>query len=710
MSVSFLAAGAGAAVAAVITGILVWRCARLPRMDQAAWACAALGLTAALAAQALGYHQGFNPVTFRAIQVGARLVAPMALIWGLAELTAKSFVVRFAARLGIAALTVIAGVILVADPLSGVTFTTAWPASDTHYQFIPHVVLLALAAATAVPALIALIVAAVRARREPGWRDAFLPVASAAVAALLTEGLQVKLPVKSGYAAICVAAAALTWLAGERSRRLQLPALHEMRAPDDDTGWGEAYTDGKGYSPYRPDTGGFGRVGSDTDFGSLYRPDTGESRPVSGDTDSGGLHRPDTGDYGPGTGDYRRDTGDFEEVGSDTGYGFYRTDTDLRPVVNGGPNLPRNEPVPGIIETGDILPVAFDVFTPAARKPDSREEETERLYGQIAIYTLIDGQAEEFDRLAQDVVEKVKALEPDTLAYIVHGVPSAPLQRILYEVYRDEAAFAEHGHQPYIQEFEEERKPYILATNVIELGVRQAKLSPLGNQPGVQGRPAPPDLQRRPAPPDLQRRPAQPDPQHRPPQPDPQHRPPQPDQQRRASQQDRPSPQGPADQERRPSPKGPADQERRPSPKGPADQERRPSPKGPADQERRPNPKGPADPQRRPSPKGPADPQRRPNPKGPLDPQRRPSQQGQPRPPDLSGPQSRPGPQDRPGPQGRPSPPVQPDQHVRSGLYGRPRPPAQPGAQDPSDPQDQPGHPWEPPDDEPVRRRSNGAR
>jgi quinol monooxygenase YgiN len=662
MSVSFLAAGAGSAIAAVITGILVWRFARLPRLDQAAWACAALGLTVALAAQALGYHQGFNPATFRAIQVGARLVAPMALIWGLAELTAKSFVVRFVARLGVAALTVIAGVILVADPLSGVTFTTAWPTSETHYQFIPHVVLLALAAATAVPALIALIVAAVRARREPGWRDAFLPVASAAVAALLTEGLQVKLPVKSGYAAICVAAAVLTWLAGERSRRLQLPALHQVRAGGDDTGWGEAYTDGKGYGPYRPDTGGFGRIGSDTDFGGLYRPDTGESLPVSGDTDFGGLYRPDTGGHRPDTGDYRRDTGDFEEVGSDTGYGFYRTDTDLRPVVNGGPDLPRNEPVPGIIETGDILPVAFDVFTPAARKPDDREEETARLYGQIAIYTLIDGQAEEFDRLAQDVVEKVKALEPDTLAYIVHGVPSAPLQRILYEVYRDEAAFAEHGHQPYIQEFEEERKPYILATNVIELGVRQAKLSPLGNQPrrpgqppqrarpGPQGRPGEPP---RPGPPDPQRRPAQPDQQHRPTQPDPQRRP---------DTQDRPGPSGPADQ------------------------------------------------QRRPSPQGPADPQRQPNPKGPLDPQRRPSQQGQPRPQDRSGPQSRPGPQDRPGPQSRPSPQVQPDQHVRSGLYGRPRPPVPPGAQDPPGPQDRPGRPWEPPDDEPVRRRNNGAR
>jgi quinol monooxygenase YgiN len=217
-------------------------------------------------------------------------------------------------------------------------------------------------------------------------------------------------------------------------------------------------------------------VGSDTDFGGLYRPeDTGAVREVSSDSA-------------------------FRDIGSDTGYGFYRTDTDLRPVVTNGADGPHNEPVPGIIETGDILPVSFDVFTPAAHRPDGpADEETARLYGQIAIYTLIDGQADEFDQLAQAVVEKVKALEPDTLAYIVHGVPSAPMQRILYEVYRDEAAFTEHGHQPYIQDFEEDRKPYVLATNVIELGVRQAKLSPLGGQPG--STPAPPAGAARPGPP-----------------------------------------------------------------------------------------------------------------------------------------------------------------------------------------------------------------
>ena len=564
MSASFLAAGAATIVAAVVTGILVWRFARLPRLDQAAWACAAAGLTVALAAQALGYRQGFNAAAFRAIQVGARLAAPMALVWGLVELTGKSFGVRFVARLGLAALTAIAGVILASDPLSGVTFTTTWPTSAAHYQFIPNVILVAIAAATVLPVLIALAVAGVRARREAGWKDVFPAVAAAGLAALLTLALQLKLPVNAGYAAICLIAVVLTWFAGWRSGRVQLTVLHEAEPvevdDDDDTGWGARYTDDTLSRRFRADTGGYRRVGTDSDFSGLYRPDTGGSRRAGGERDASGR-------YGP-------DSGAFEEVDSDTGYGFYRTDTDLRPVVNGGPELPLGEPVPGLIETGDILPVAFDVFKPAARGSDPQQEETARLYGQIAIYTLIDGQAEEFDRLAQAVVERVKALEPDTLAYIVHGVPSAPLQRILYEVYRDEAAFEEHGRQPYIQDFEEERKPYVLATNVIELGVRQAKLSPLG---GPAGSPAPPS----------QPRPSQRPPAHR----------------SQLSQPSQPSRSGPPPPPSR-RPPGPAAPGSRTGPSGAArpDPYDRPAPHGRSAPDSQPGPHG----QPRPSPAPPA--------------------------------------------------------------------------------------------------------
>jgi quinol monooxygenase YgiN len=601
MSVSFLAAAGAAAVAAVITAILVGRFARLPRPDQAAWACAAAGLTVALGAQALGYHQGFNAAAFRAVEVGARLAAPMALVWGLAELTGKSFGVRFGSRLALGALTAIGAVVLASDPLSGVTFTVDWPTAAEHYQFIPNVVLVMIAAATVIPALIALVVAGVRARREPGWREVFPAVAAAAAAALLTLALQLKLPANSGYAAVCLAAAVLTWFAGHRSRRVQLAELHEIAPADDDTGWGEAYTD-TGHGPYRPDTG---RVGSDTDFGGLYRPDTGGFGRVGTDTDFGGLYRPDTG----GIREVSSDSA-FRDIGSDTGYGFYRTDSDLRPVVsNGADHPPHSEEVPGIIETGDILPVSFDVFTPAAGRPDGQAtEETERLYGQIAIYTLIDGQAEEFDQLAQAVVEKVKALEPGTLAFIVHGVPSAPLQRILYEVYRDETAFEEHGQQPYIQDFEEERKPYVLATNVIELGVRQAKLSPLGGPAG--GRAGPPAGPSRPGPPAWRGGPG--------PQAQPGGTPPR----------GRPGPQGRAGPPGEPVPPG---RSRPPVPPGDPRTRSRPGPPGDGRSRGRPGPPGDPAPRGRPGP---------------------------PVPPGVTAPRGRPGPHDQPGPRdGQPARP-----------------------------------------------------
>jgi quinol monooxygenase YgiN len=475
----------------------------------------------------------------------------------------------------------------------------------------------------------------------------FPPVAAAAAAALLTLALQLKLPVNSGYAAVCLAAAVLTWFAGHRSRRVQLADLHEAAPAGDDTGWGEAYTDtgtGTGYGLYRPDTG---RVGSDTDFGGLYRPDTGGSGRVSSDTDFGGLYRPDTG----GIREVSSDSA-FRDIGSDTGYGFYRTDSDLRPVVsNGADRPPHSEPVPGIIETGDILPVSFDVFTPAARRADGQAtEETERLYGQIAIYTLIDGQAEEFDQLAQAVVEKVKALEPGTLAFIVHGVPSAPLQRILYEVYRDETAFEEHGQQPYIQDFEEERKPYVLATNVIELGVRQAKLSPLGGPAG--GPAGPPAGPSRPGPPAWRGRPG--------PQAQPGGTPPR----------GRPGPQGRAGPPGEPVPPG---RSRPPVPPGDPGSRSRPGPPGDGRSRGRPGPPGDPSPRGRPGPPG------------------DPAPRGRPGPPGDPSPRGRPGPPDESAPRGRPGPPVPPGVTAPRGRPG---------------PYDQPG----PRDGQPARPRSNGSR
>jgi quinol monooxygenase YgiN len=97
----------------------------------------------------------------------------------------------------------------------------------------------------------------------------------------------------------------------------------------------------------------------------------------------------------------------------------------------------------------------------------------------IAIYTLLDDKVADFDRIAEEAAEQVRANEPDTLVYVIHTVPKAPMQRIFYEVYRDRDAFERHEQQPYIKRFVTARRPYVLATNVIELRLKYAKVSPL---------------------------------------------------------------------------------------------------------------------------------------------------------------------------------------------------------------------------------------
>jgi quinol monooxygenase YgiN len=457
---------------------------------------AVAGLIVALAAQAYGYARGFDHTTFRAIQLGAQLIAPLALAWALAELTGKSMGARFASRLALGAVTVIGAVVLATDPLNSASFSKTWPAASVHYQLIPNGVLKFVAVVTAIVALIAVIVTAVRARQRAGWRTLLLAVAAIAVAILLTDLLRVKLPADSAYVLLCVTAAGLAWFAGARASVVRLESLRSGGyAWDEDTGSFIRYHDeDPGDFGYADDTGGYGRLRGEPDGRDWYGDDTGGFRRDVTDTDLRGWFRP-----GGEEGSVLRDAG-ARPPAADSGYGSYGItgpatgDVADQPPgrVPSGQVGPGPEPagrdahdeVPngqngavngGFVETGDVLP-ALGEYHPL---PDSLAgEDTSRLYGQIAIYTLLDETADEFERLASEVVEQVKVREPDTLVYVMHGVPAAPMQRILYAVYRDEAAFDRHERQPYIRQFEEEREPYVLATNVIELGVRHAKFIP----------------------------------------------------------------------------------------------------------------------------------------------------------------------------------------------------------------------------------------
>ncbi|MGD0242705.1 MAG: antibiotic biosynthesis monooxygenase [Streptosporangiaceae bacterium] len=125
-----------------------------------------------------------------------------------------------------------------------------------------------------------------------------------------------------------------------------------------------------------------------------------------------------------------------------------------------------------------------------------------RPYGRIQIFTVLDDRVADFDRLAEETAEQVSTGEPDTLVYVIHLVPNAPMQRIFYEIYRDRAAFDSHESQPYMQRFAAERRSLVLATNVIELRLKYAKVAPLLNPQSAMpaGAQPPPPLSPQPQP------------------------------------------------------------------------------------------------------------------------------------------------------------------------------------------------------------------
>ena len=529
MSISFAAALAGTVLAAVGTGLAIRLCLRKPRADMVAWVIALAGLTVGLAAQAAGYRRGFVPTTFRVTQLGAALVAPLALAWGLAELAAKGLVARFAARLCLAGLFVVAGVILATDVLSSQPFTQEWPAARDHFEFLPLGLLGLVAVVVVLTVVVALITTGLRSRHDPAWREPLAAVGLAALAALATQGLQAQLPVNVAFPVLTLVAAAAAWLAASRAAALNLGQLRggtsrpASAGAAGDRGHGgddslDLYRDG--YRHFDDSAAFAAYVNSGYDTGSRHSPGgshgAGFGGPEGRAHPEAGAHpdppaRPDpqarpearaaagpyldTGGFqaggypGPGgfpvedAGGFHADpvepvTGAFDPLfGPDTspaaGQAAGRPGSAAATQHRASPDLTPGEDIE--FATGMQLPAIDDVIEAAVAGAGAVD--TDRLYGRIAIYTLLDAGAEEFDRLAEHVVEQVRTGEPGTLAYVVHGVPSAPLQRILYQLYADRAAYDRHQERPYVADFEARRRPLVLATNVIELGVRQAKVA-----------------------------------------------------------------------------------------------------------------------------------------------------------------------------------------------------------------------------------------
>ena len=511
MSISFLVAAAGTLAALVATALLIRRCTQSARVDLVAWILALAGMAIGLAAQAAGYHRGFGPTTFRAAQIGLGLVAPLALAWGMAEISARGLVMRFAARLCLCGLFVVAAVILATDVLSDQPFGPAWPLARTHYQFLPLGLLAVVAAVVLVTILVTLAVTALRSRHEPGWQPVLLVLGAAAVAALATQGLLVNLPVNSAYAGLSVVAVVTGWLAGDRAARIRLAALRGANHGADHGADHGAAPAGRGVAGPHYARSGSGPGYTGDDSMDLYRDgyrygDSGAYPSYQGDQsgyDSAAFDAPGFGSQeSAAQGDSRgfaADSQGFAAQDDSRGFAAQGIDPDAEPVTGSfdalyrdgaAPSRPRDaaspaaasESLPGEPETGMQLAALSEAALGAAALADPAAD-TERLYGQIAIYTLLESGAAEFDQLASTVLEQVRTTEPDTLVFVVHGVPSAPLQRILYQVYRDRAAYDEHQRKSYVTDFDSRLRPLVLATNVIELGVREAKVSSLGPAP-----------------------------------------------------------------------------------------------------------------------------------------------------------------------------------------------------------------------------------
>jgi quinol monooxygenase YgiN len=476
MSLPVLIGFAGVLVAAVATGMLGGRCVRQPRIDFIAWTAATFGLTVALAAQSVGFASGFGSFTFRAVQLFALLLAPLWLAWGLVELVARSGRGRFAFRLAAGALTAVGAVILATDPLTAQPFGKSWPVAGLHYQPPSHYALDLVQLLAVITALASIGLVAVRARNDPQWLAALTGVAPVGVAVLVTVALRFSLPARSAYPLLAMLAAGLVWFGVTRLQDLPGRAGPADRA-------GLADRDVRVDRGTRVDRDVRADRGAGVDRGA--RADGADWAGRAGDGYAGrdrseanghGRRRdpwPAGGPDGPGW---------AEAQGGPAEPGRRYEDWPAAPDPDGRPLVPPGAPMappPGAAGAAAGLAGAESEFAQYGKLAGSAAAKPSRPYGRIAIFTLLEDRVADFDRLAEQTAEEIRTAEPDTLVYVIHLVPNAPMQRIFYEIYRDRDAFDSHENQSYMQRFVAERRSCVLATNVIELRLKFAKVAPL---------------------------------------------------------------------------------------------------------------------------------------------------------------------------------------------------------------------------------------
>ncbi|SEG29270.1 Quinol monooxygenase YgiN [Thermomonospora echinospora] len=399
------------------TGLLILRAKkeRLPYLI--AWCLTMGGISVALIGMTLGFLVGFGGFLFRLMEVGGALIAPVWLALGMTVLIAGVMQLRFACWLFGTSYSVVAVVILLLDPLKG-SFDKSLPNPGRHYDSLP-LLLIDVAHGVAVIALVAcLVVIALRAgKQDRAAYELLMPVALVALAGVLVvSGTRGFLP---GFlSALALAGAAgLVWFGVTR----MLP-----ETGTDEDGYDEEYQEGE----------------YDGEYAAGY---------------DDGYH-----DRAPADQGYEIPTGYDEQPYADPAA------TQVQPPAHARPPVPPQAKQPP--------PPAMPPAMPAGARLPAGERPGTPLCGQITVYTLMDGRGEAFDRLAAEAVRAAREAEPDILIFTCHEVPGAPSQRIVYRLFRDQAAFAEHQRLPHVQRFAAESRPYVAATNVIELSLTAGKV------------------------------------------------------------------------------------------------------------------------------------------------------------------------------------------------------------------------------------------
>ncbi|MEU7002825.1 antibiotic biosynthesis monooxygenase [Nonomuraea sp. NPDC046570] len=517
---------AGALLAAIASVALIRRLQEEREGWLIAWTVAAIALCVSLAVVGVGSLIGFGTATFRFYQLTGSLLAPVWLAIGLIQLLATKTPAKFATWLIGIAFTVVASVVLIFDPVGETPpFSKALPPAAGHWDWPPAYLLLGAHVAVVVIMLAAMAVAGLR------WRTgdetdvdnlhASLVIAPSGIA--LVGAVSFAVAEVFTVALLLVAAAAIWYSVlrplapyedeeeeaggvGVKDERWERGSGGRRAAPEPPVERAEPRAP---VEPRRSRNSGLGdlvaeyRAGDqEVDYAARMAPDPFSAGPATGyimtngadplargpQTGPHGLPgaAPQTGSHGmPGTGPQSGSHG-MPSSGPQTGERTVahnlpgatpQTGAHAVPQGYGQPREPDySMPGTGAVYPGAELP-GYAATRPAAAVHQSRP--SPNIFGLLTVFTIIDGSGDAFDRLAEETVQAVRGGEPDTLIYACHSVKSAPLQRIVYELYRDEVAYGDHQRQPHVQRFLTERQSMVLATNVIELNVNAAKVVPL---------------------------------------------------------------------------------------------------------------------------------------------------------------------------------------------------------------------------------------